>query len=396
MRIGMILDNECSNDTRVLNEIQALIDVGHEVFVLCVSFGSAKLREELHGAKIFRLPISKKVFNKIRGLNHTLFNIYPLWWSKHIRKFAKQCNIEILHVHDLWMLEGALWANKRIGVRIVADLHENFVYALGNYRYSTTFPGNILISQKKWAKSEVKWLNEVDDIIVVIEEAKERVEQLGIKNKTIAVVPNYVNRADFSLEDERLTPRLRQEYKDHSVLTYVGGFDRHRGIHIVISAIPSIVKKIPNFKFVLVGGGSIEKELKTLAEDKGVSQYVEFRGFRSQVELPSFIAASDVCIIPHLKTQHTDKTIPHKLFQYMFMKKPVVATNCKPIERIVKESKSGKIYTHDSIEECSTAVVDMFNDNLVEYGDRGHEAVMSKYNWKNAAKELLSVYGEQY
>ena len=39
LRIGMILDNEFSGDMRVENEVQALVNAGHEVFVFCINYG---------------------------------------------------------------------------------------------------------------------------------------------------------------------------------------------------------------------------------------------------------------------------------------------------------------------------------------------------------------------
>ena len=81
-----------------------------------------------------------------------------------------------------------------------------------------------------------------------------------------------------------------------------------------------------------------------MAQELSVSNYVVFEGFQPQEKIPSYIIASSIGLIPHLKTAHTDNTIPHKLFHYMLMNKPVVAANCNPIERILNESNAGLIY----------------------------------------------------
>ena len=62
---------------------------------------------------------------------------------------------------------------------------------------------------------------------------------------------------------------------------------------------------------------------------------------------------SDICVIPHLKSEHTDNTSPNKLFYFMHFKKPVLASNCNYIQEIVEEENCGMIYEHDNINELN-------------------------------------------
>ena len=388
----MILDNEFTGDPRVENEVIALREAGHQVFVLCFNYGEKEAFEDFRGAKIVRNKINSLVKNKLKGLNNTLFNFYPLYWQRKILKFAKKYKIEALHVHDLWMLESAVKANKKLNLPIIADLHENFVYAIQHYKYATTFPGNILISQSKWKHYEEKYLKAVDKIIVVIEEARERLIRLGINEVKISVVSNYVNIDEYSKEDEALTESLKAKYKMNITAVYTGGFDIHRGLDIVIKGTSLIKETIKNFKLVLVGGGLIEEDLKKIVDENGLNQYVDFAGYLPHQQLVSYVKMSDICLIPHRKTEHTDNTIPHKLFQYMLMKKPIVASDCKPIKRITEETRCGLIYPFEDHTEFAKRVVNVLNNETEEYGHRGYEAVMSIYNWKAASNELIHLY----
>lgn len=390
----MILDNEFTGDPRVENEVLALQNAGHQVFVLCFNYGQKSSQEDFYGATIVRRKINLTVKNKLKGLNNTIFNFYPKYWSKLIIAFVKEFQIETLHIHDLWMLEGGLLANKQLDLPIVVDLHENFVHALKHYKYSTTFPGNLIISMKRWEKKELEWLNGVDHIIVVIEEAKARLEKLGIPSSKIIVVANYVNIEEYSKEDEFLTKSLTESYQNYKTLVYTGGFDKHRGLDILLDAIPDIIKKFPDFRLILVGGGSTTEELKTQAQNLKIEENVDFPGYLPHSQLVSYVKMSDVCIIPHLKTDHTDNTIPHKLFQYMLMEKPVIASNSKPVERIINKVQSGLIYQYDNSQDLAKKLL-MLIDNpqlINELGKKGREAVISEYNWKQTAKNLIALY----
>jgi glycosyltransferase involved in cell wall biosynthesis len=124
-----------------------------------------------------------------------------------------------------------------------------------------------------------------------------------------------------------------------------------------------------------------------------IEKYISFEGWQPHKLLPSYIQASDVCIIPHLKTGHTDNTIPHKLFQYMLLKKPVLASNCKPIERIISETKCGLIYKSNDADDLAQKAVEIFNQSEInKIGENGFNAVITKYNWKETSKNLIDLY----
>lgn len=394
LKIGMILDNEFTGDLRVENEVQSLQKAGHQVFVFCLTHGEKPESELYHGAHIIRIPLAKFWKKKLNGLNNTLFNFYPIWWRRHIIRLCRKYNIEALHVHDLWLLEGAIEANKQLGLPLVSDLHENYVHALANYKWSTTFPGNILVSQAKWKKCEKKWLSKVDHIIVVIEEAAKRIENKVISSKDISVVANYVNLDDFKVANEELVNKIRLKHQGCYNVTYTGGFDLHRGIENVVKAVPRIVEEVPNFRLVLVGAGSNLEDLKLLTTSLGVEDNVSFEGWQKPEDLPAYIAAADAGIIPHMKTNHTDNTIPHKLFQYMLMSKPVLTSNCDPLIRIVNETKSGNIFVQLDVNDIADKIIDMAKnvDEAIEKGKLGRQAVMDKYNWTATSKTLINLY----
>jgi len=112
--------------------------------------------------------------------------------------------------------------------------------------------------------------------------------------------------------------------------------------------------------------------------------------------LSSYIKASDLCLIPHLKTVHTDNTIPHKLFQYMIYEKPVVASNCNPIKRILDETRSGVVFESNNEADLANKIIELYNNYelQLEMGKKGKEAVRKKYNWDETSKNLITLYNK--
>jgi len=76
------------------------------------------------------------------------------------------------------------------------------------------------------------------------------------------------------------------------------------------------------------------------------------------------------------------------------MEKPVVATNCNPIKRIVENENCGMIYNSDDSKDFEEKVLKLFQDNskAKSMGLNGKSAVLEKYNWDAASKNLIDLY----
>ena len=389
----MILDLDFPPDMRVENEATALIQNDYEVFLLCLDYDNSLPKKEIYkGVHLNRIYKMKKWANRGRGLINTPFNYYTYFWAKQIIHFVNEYDLDVLHIHDLYMVGAGLIANRKLKLPLIADLHENYVEGLKHYRFANSFPGNILISIPKWKRKEIEWCNKADYLITVIDEAVGRYKSLGIPEEKITVVANYVNQDEFlKVKDNN---KILNKFKSKFIITYIGGFDIHRGIESVVKAMPEVIKECPDSKLILVGKGKNFKELIKLSQNLKVEKYISFEGWQPPYNLPSYIKASNVCLIPHLKTVHTDNTIPHKLFHYMLLEKPVVATNCNPIERIVNETKCGLIYESNNSNRLAECITKLYTDGKLrkEFGLNGKKAVLKKYNWENTSKNLIKLY----
>ncbi len=393
MNIGMILDNEFTGDMRVENEVMSLQNAGFKVYILCINHGNKPELEVFHGASIIRMKLSKWKNNKMRGSCNTLIDLYTPYWKRKIIQFVHTYKIDLLHVHDLYLVGAALEARKRLGfkIQIVADLHENYPQALSHYKFMQNFPAKWIISVSKWIETEKVWLDQVDHIITVIEEARSRYCAIGLPQEKITVVPNYINIIQF-MSYNGIIEHI-QKLENKFMALYIGGFDKHRGLETVIDAIPKILEMVPDFHLSLVGSGSNENDLKIKAKELNVSDVISFKGWQNPKYLPSYINMADICLVPHIKTAHTDNTIPHKLFHYMYMAKPVLVSNCDPLKRIVEDTKCGKVFTSQDSDDFAIKICDFAKlNNLSHFGKNGHESVNEKYNWFTAEKELLKLY----
>ena len=391
-RILMILDQPFPPDIRVENEASALAEAGFEIILLILAPDTRESIEKYQGYTIIRRHVPQKFRNWMRGLAGT---IPILSWhiARQVRRLRKQYNFDIIHAHDLYMVGGALRAGRRTGVPVVADLHEAWVAAIEQYAWSTRFPGKLFVSIRRWKALEKKWAGRVRKIVVTADEMKARYTELGCPDDKVVVLPNTINTAAF--DDYPVYEPIIQKHASEFTMVYTGGINLHRGLGFLLDSMTLVLQQC-NARLILVGDGRIRPELEAQVKSLGIADHVFFEGWRPQAEIKSYILASDVCLIPQVKCEHTDTTVAHKLFHYMYLERALITTNCTYMQRVVEETNCGIVVPYGDHEALASSILELYRNPLrrKQMGINGHLAVTERYNWKRSVRSLIEMYNE--
>jgi glycosyltransferase involved in cell wall biosynthesis len=119
---------------------------------------------------------------------------------------------------------------------------------------------------------------------------------------------------------------------------------------------------------------------------------VQFLGWLDYTKAIEVIKECDIGLVPHHATESWNTTIPNKLFDYMSMGKPVIVSNAKPTERIVREEGCGLVFEDQNAEDLSRVILEMQHESVrEEMGRNGRQAVATKYNWAVDEERLLKA-----
>lgn len=401
MNIGMILPgSDFPPDIRVEKEARALQKNNHKLFILCdLKDSSRPLVEDWEGMHIIRrkrIPVSTLIekFNGIPG-----WNWFLCWqWRAHIDKVVQEKGIDVLHIHDLPKASAVIAIGKKRGLPVIIDFHENYPASLKSYVEGWTggmrLAARTLINVRKWEEYEIEQALRADEIIVVVDEARERLARCNVPSDRITVIENTEDVKSFG--NIMLDQSILQQYQSKFIILYIGGFGGrgdHRGLTTVIQAMPSIIRSIPNAHLLLVGKGSIKPILANMITQYSLDNHVTLIDWVPFDKVPSYIAASSICLVPHNSNPHTEATSPHKLFQYMIFGKPMVVSSCRPLKRVVEQIGSGYIFQAGDAEDLSRTVVQLKDEKVRgELGEKGRAAVLSEYNWAHTSQALVKLY----
>lgn len=387
----MTLESDFPPDTRVENEIETLQSNNHEVHIICFGKDNQPDYEEFSGFFIHRVYPSKLIhYSSVASLR---FPLYFNYWKKCISKLLENHQFDVIHINDLPLIKPIYELSKIYHFRIVLDLHENWPELLNVSLHTKTLFGRILCSIKQWREYEKKYIDKADRIIVVVEEAKRRIADIIPETDKVYVVSNTINLADTNYaihSDARSDTSLDRK----TILIYEGGITYHRGLQNVMDALAILKGKLSDFEFWVIGSGSYCDPLKKKVSETGINEFVRFYGRKSQKEVYELLAMADFAIIPHLKSPHTDNTIPHKLFHYMNAGLPVISSNCVPLARIINETGCGVTYPYDDPESLSKILSRIIGGDrvLTSTSSNANHWIKEKYNWKYDSEILLSLY----
>lgn len=386
MKILMILREDFPPDERVAQEATRLMRSGHDVALVCFNRKRLPAEEYVKDLRVFRCPPWPSLLRKA----HTLFNNLPYrnpGWYGFIVTTARRFGAEALHVHDLPLVPTVLAAGRALGVPVTFDMHENWAELLPSV--PRRWFEKLLATRHTFRMVEREVCGEADAVVVVVEESKDRLVRLGIPGEKIIITPNV---ADLERIPDALVARAGTE--DRVRFIYAGGLSRHRGLDILIRAWKSAAAAMPEAGLTIAGTGPEGDHLRSLAGGMGLNATVDFPGW---LDFPTYldsISRSSVGLVPHISTPHTDTTLPHKLFHYMALKKPVIVGDAVPLKRIVETERCGLVVKSGDVADMAAALETLAGDAALrrEMGEAGYRAVHERYNWNSGIQPLLDYY----
>jgi len=125
-----------------------------------------------------------------------------------------------------------------------------------------------------------------------------RLMELGCPEEKIIV-------QQFGVDTNRFSPRARSQLlrekmgiEDKYSVLCARWWRPLYNVRILVKAIPFVLKKVPNVRFILLGGGPLESELRNLARELGVYENILFVGKISSQEMPKYMASVDLYVDP--------------------------------------------------------------------------------------------------
>jgi glycosyltransferase involved in cell wall biosynthesis len=188
-----------------------------------------------------------------------------------------------------------------------------------------------------------------------------------------------------------------------AVIGFAGAFHPWHGAPDLVEAFARMGGEGTQLLMVGGGGGDLER-CRALARRAGVEKRVVFTGKVPYAELPGYLDLCDVLAAPFSPRKDAQRAAvfdryglwwcPLKLFEYMAMGKPVVASSVGVIPEYTQGA--GLLYPEGDVEALAERLGRLLADRGLRerLGRAGRRLVEERYNWTEVARETLGLYGE--
>jgi glycosyltransferase involved in cell wall biosynthesis len=245
-----------------------------------------------------------------------------------------------------------------------------------------------------WLAKKLINLNykKADRIIAVTEGTKKGIiETIKIDHDKIVVINNGANTDLFKPMDQKNIQKELGLAGNYQYVCFVGNFTPWQGLHNLVDSASYVLKTDSKIKYLVVGEGPLKNSITKLTRERGFSNDFIFIGPVSYENVPNYINASDVCVVP--KTPLKSGYSPLKLYEYMACGKPIIASNLPGFE-ILERNKAGFLVEPGDNEQLAESILKLLKDGETkkEMGENARKYVVNNHNWENISKEIVKTF----
>ncbi|MFA6918191.1 MAG: glycosyltransferase family 4 protein [Candidatus Gracilibacteria bacterium] len=317
------------------------------------------------GIKVYRLNVKSK---------HDPKHYFQL------KKIIKEERPDILHAHIWNPASGryAYLAAKSTKIPLVITEHDPF---------------KISPLKDFFKKRALKY---VTKIVAISNNNKHLLGELYPDHKQkITVIHNGLDLIWWQSQILRFTDEDRRHIKEDIfhckentlIVTTVAELHDRKGIKYLINAVPSVIKKFPNTKFIIIGNGPAHAEYERLIKKLDLENHIHLAG--RQKEIPKLLKSSNIFLLPSIREGFGMVNL-----EAMITPLPIIATKAGGIPEVVEDGKTGILVEPGNSVALISALFKLIPSSELreKYALAGHKRVIEKFDARKMAREYEKIY----
>jgi glycosyltransferase involved in cell wall biosynthesis len=372
-------------------------------------------RETIHalqklGAKVFPIIMGGTTMEEVpykegraiehKGIKSILKKLIPsfLWVSlkdwklmQHDKKAAQILEKAIVkHQPDLvyerseYLQDRSVAIIKKYNIKYFVEVNAPFIQEMSHLE------GKSIWLDLGHKKEKNKYQN-ADKVIVVSSDLKAFLtKQYKINPDKILVSPNRINKEQF-LNQINDKPIVDVSFKNSSapIIGFVGSILPHHYLPLLIDAFEKIINKGLKANLLIVGGGSLLKDLKEKVKNIQLEDVVIFTDKIPHQHIPSLIQKMDICVMPGSNWYGS----PIKIFEYGILGKAVIAPDNGPVKDVMEHEKDG-LLIQKNVKALEEALFRLIEDETLRshLGENFKRRILMDYTWEKAGEMIINAY----
>ncbi|AEH25445.1 glycosyl transferase, group 1 [Pyrococcus yayanosii CH1] len=313
-----------------------------------------KLNEEgviVERIETYKVDRTKNLTSEIlKKITRFFVNFVEL--SKVIKEYQKKGHKIILHAHigkgvSFWENSAyCLWV-KILGIPFIFHIHSSLLHV--EFRQSS----EIIKGIRRYI------LSEASKIIALSGYWKRQLLQIdGLQSEKVVVVYNFIDIERFKGYNKLECRKKLGLPLDKKIIVSIGRLEPEKGLEYLIEAVSMIVKNRNDILCVIIGDGTLKEHLERYTQSLGLKSYIKFVGLRPPEEIPIWLTAADILVLPSLRESFGIVQI-----EAMACGRPVIASKNGASEKIIISDEYGLLSEPANPEDLMERILEGLEKN---------------------------------
>jgi glycosyltransferase involved in cell wall biosynthesis len=208
-----------------------------------------------------------------------------------------------------------------------------------------------------------------------------------ISDSPVHIIPNGIDLARYENLSRNMSRIKLGIANNEKIIVFVGRIRPVKGVPYLIEAMSLIRRKNKSCRLMLVGYGD-EENINALIKKYDLTDCVSFVGKVSNEDVPGYLIASDVFVLPSLY-----EGFGIVILEAMAAGLPVISTNVGGPPDIIKDGVNGYLVGTKNSEQIADSVIRLLDDDrLREKMSESNITEVKKYGWESVAKQVESLF----
>jgi glycogen synthase len=206
---------------------------------------------------------------------------------------AAEREYELVHGHDWLVAHAGAALAERVGVPYLTTIHAT---EHGRHQgWVQEQPQAHIHAVEKWMAARA------DSVIVCSHYMRGHVADIfDIDESRITVIPNGIDPRDMRPAGDLEALRAEFAAPHERLLVLAGRLVYEKGFQLALDALPVVIERVGDVRFLVAGSGTHEAELKAQAQRLGLLEHGTFLGWIGDDALHSLYRIADLCVVPSI------------------------------------------------------------------------------------------------
>lgn len=375
-------------DPRPRRAVDALLEAGMLVDLVCLREPNQPTREQIGGLNIFRVPIVHRRGGKLSYLLE--YSAFILAASAVFAARTLRKRYDLVHIHnmpEILILSGLI--PKSLGAKIILDMHDPMPELMGTTldRGEDTSAVRLLLKLERWSMAQA------DSVITTNVAFQRTFASRSCDATKLHIVMNSPDEKIFAVRSER---RAAEKGRNSGfTVMYHGTLVERNGADLAVEAVAKVRQTVPEAQLFIYGKGTpfLDKVLES-ARETGLGESVKYFGPKRLEDVVGAIDDCDVGVIPHRRSAFIELTMPTRIFEYLARGKPVIAARTRGICDYFGED-SMLFFEPENCDDLARQIAYVFSHpaEVQEIVRRGQQ-VLASHAWAGEKQRYLQIVSD--